>query len=100
VYTHAEPRFVHRQWRPEATAYAMREFDHGDRRFAAGDEFPWRELGLHVDRAREFHRACFIDTPEPATAMVGGEPPVKMTAGPRVTVETPAQQRDRRKERR
>ncbi len=88
--TEHEPRLAPT---PGCSFVARCSFDFADRRFEAGDPFPYAELGLVEDQAWQLWRAAQLDV-APASANTVS---VLVTPGERVTIAPPKPQRTTRK---
>lgn len=53
--------FPVRQYQPGGEFVVVRDMDYGTRAFKAGDDFPWREMGLHEATVQMLWKAVRIE---------------------------------------
>ena len=77
MLVHAAHAFAPRRFSRDADTFAVRDFDWGARAFKKDEPFPWKAMGIPLQRAHELWVACLIDCREapPAPAEPVREPP-------------------------
>lgn len=87
--------FAVRQYQPGAEFVVVRDMDFGDRKFKAGDDFPWRAMGVHEAVVQILWRAVRLEVkravPAQAVGQAAAAKPAPAPAKPSIATK-PAQQ--------
>jgi hypothetical protein len=67
--------FPVRQYQPGGEFTVVRAMDYLEHHFEAGEDFPWRKLGIHEAQVQMLWKAVRIEVKRPSVASAAAAPP-------------------------